>query len=123
MRFFRVAASDDQAIREAREWLRPFIARMKVTTGALQPEWTPWFDLDRLIEASLIGTISSIRQKVARIASAIPVVSLGLKQLMHDIDARETQLQLLPIRYSRDSANLESNSAAPVSGGNPHIPR
>ncbi len=94
MRFFHVAASDDQAIKEAREWLQPFIARMKVTTSKLQPEWTPWFDLDRLIEDSLIGTMSSIRQKIARIATEMPIVRLGLKQLTPDIAARETQLQI-----------------------------
>ncbi len=94
MRFFHVAASDGMAIREAREWLQPFVARMKVTTSALQPEWVPWFDLDRLIEESLIGTISSIRQKIARIATEMPIVSLGLKQLTPDFDVRETQLQI-----------------------------
>jgi len=52
---------------------------MQTATAALQPEWTPWFKLDRMIEDSLIGTAAEVRDKVQRLEAELRPRSLILK--------------------------------------------
>ena len=94
IRFFHVAVTHEQAVAEARIWLQPFVERMKTTTAKVQPDWTPWFVLDRIVEESLIGTISSIGEKIERLAEDLPLHSLVLKQMSPDFAKRHADLEL-----------------------------
>lgn len=47
---------------------RAFRRMQRVATAALQPDWTEWFDLDRLIAESLIGTAKEPAGKCACLA-------------------------------------------------------
>jgi alkanesulfonate monooxygenase SsuD/methylene tetrahydromethanopterin reductase-like flavin-dependent oxidoreductase (luciferase family) len=94
IRFYHVASTHEQAVAEATVWLRPFIERMKMTTAAVRPDWTPWFMLDRLIDDSLIGTVATIRAKVARIEDELHPHSLILKPMSPEFSKRESDLEL-----------------------------
>ncbi|SFK24991.1 LLM class flavin-dependent oxidoreductase [Methylocapsa palsarum] len=93
IRFCHFAPTRAQAIDEAAVFLQPFIERMTVTTARMQPEWTPWFKLERLIEDSLIGAPADIADKVSRMKSMLQPRSLVLKLLSPDIFKRRTDLE------------------------------
>ena len=67
--FCHVAATREEAEAEARSCLQPFIERMRSTTPSEQPDWTAWLKLGRMIEDSLIGTITDIRDKILKNAN------------------------------------------------------
>jgi len=110
IRFFHPAPTRAQAVEEATRLLQGFVDRMQAATNSMQPAWTPWFKLDRIIEDSLIGTIDEIREKVLRIESKLQPRSLILKPIHPDIAKRlgdlETFSQIIgaDIQTSADDA-------------------
>jgi hypothetical protein len=66
---------------------------MQAITPSLQPDWTPWFKLERLIADSLIGTAPEVRDKVSAIESDLRPHSLVLKALCPDVALRAAQLE------------------------------
>ncbi|MFY9656788.1 MAG: LLM class flavin-dependent oxidoreductase [Methylocystis sp.] len=94
IRFYHVAETKEAALTQARPWLEPFIERMRATTKAIQPSWSPWMDLERLIEDSLIGSPADIRAKIERIAASLDPRSLVLKPLSPDFETRKENLKL-----------------------------
>jgi alkanesulfonate monooxygenase SsuD/methylene tetrahydromethanopterin reductase-like flavin-dependent oxidoreductase (luciferase family) len=92
MRFLHVADSRQRAIGEAREYLRPFVERMRANTATLQPEWTPWMEIDRIIEDSLIGSQADVLDKMAHINTMLNPRSLVLKPLAPSLDERKDAL-------------------------------
>lgn len=93
IRFYHLAPTHAGAVDEATVMLRPFIERMQATTAVMQPEWTPWFKLDRMIEDSLIGTAAEVRDKVLRIEAELRPRSLILKPLSSDFAKRRVDLE------------------------------
>jgi len=93
IRFYHLAPTRAGAVDEAAVMLRPFIERMQTTTAVMQPEWTPWFKLDRMIEDSLIGTAAEVRDKVLRIEAELRPRSLILKPLSSDFAKRRADLE------------------------------
>lgn len=81
MRFCHLAPTHEQAVEEAAVLLQPFIERMKAATASMQPTWTPWFDLNRVIAESLIGTAADVREKALRIEAELAPRSLALKTI------------------------------------------
>jgi alkanesulfonate monooxygenase SsuD/methylene tetrahydromethanopterin reductase-like flavin-dependent oxidoreductase (luciferase family) len=92
MRFHHIAATRAQAIDEAAILLQPFIERMKKTTATMQPTWTPWFELNRVIEDSLIGTAAEVREKALQIKADLQPRSLVLKPISPDLAKRRADL-------------------------------
>jgi luciferase family oxidoreductase group 1 len=94
IRFYHVAPTETQAIDEARAMLTGFAERMQVTTAKLQPTWSTWFDVDRLIADSLIGTPDTIAAKALQIGRDLAPRSLILKQIGPDMAKRAQDLSL-----------------------------
>lgn len=94
IRFYHLAATREDAIAEARVFLQPFVDRMRVTTAKMQPEWTPWMVLERLIEDSLIGTLQDVGEKIAAIKRDLGPRSLILKPLSPDFQKRKQDLRV-----------------------------
>ena len=93
IRFYHLAPTQAQAIDEAAVLLQPFIERMKKTTASMQPAWTPWFELNRVIADSLIGTAAEIREKALRIEADLQPYSLILKPISPDAANRRADLE------------------------------
>jgi hypothetical protein len=66
---------------------------MQTATAAMQPEWTPWFNLDRLIEDSLIGTASEVRDKALRLETELRPRSLILKPISSNVVKQRVDLE------------------------------
>jgi len=81
IRFYHVSETHEQAQIEAKELLQPFIERMQIATKSLQPSWTRWFELKRLIDESLIGTKLEIRDKLFKLQQELAPASLVLKPI------------------------------------------
>ena len=94
IRFYHVAETKEAAIAQARRWLEPFIERMRGTTAAVQPSWSPWMDLDRMIDDSLIGSADDIRAKIEEIDASLSPRSLVLKPLSPDFETRKESLKV-----------------------------
>ena len=94
IRFYHVAETKEAAIAQARLWLEPFIERMRGTTAAAQPSWSPWMDLDRMIDDSLIGSAGDIRAKIEEIDASLSPRSLVLKPLSPDFETRKESLKV-----------------------------
>ncbi|MGO9132696.1 MAG: LLM class flavin-dependent oxidoreductase [Methylovirgula sp.] len=94
LRFFHLAPTHAQAVSDARQWLTPFTERMRTTTAALQPEWSEWFDVDRLIEDSLIGTPDDIADKLADLAKTLRPASIVLKPLNPSLEKRIADIKI-----------------------------
>lgn len=94
IRFYHVAETKEAAVAQARRWLEPFIERMRATTAAVQPSWSPWMDLDRMIDDSLIGSAADIRAKIEEIRGSLAPRSLVLKPLSPDFETRKESLRL-----------------------------
>lgn len=94
IRFYHVAPTEAQALDEARALLHNFAERMQVTVAKLQPAWTTWFDVDRLIADSLIGTPDTIAAKALQIGRDLGPRSLILKQIGPDMAKRAQDLSL-----------------------------
>jgi alkanesulfonate monooxygenase SsuD/methylene tetrahydromethanopterin reductase-like flavin-dependent oxidoreductase (luciferase family) len=84
IRFYHLAPTYAQAMEEAAVLLRPFLERMQTATAALQPAWTPWFDMDRLIADSLIGTAAEVGEKARWLQAELRPQSLILKPIVSD---------------------------------------
>jgi alkanesulfonate monooxygenase SsuD/methylene tetrahydromethanopterin reductase-like flavin-dependent oxidoreductase (luciferase family) len=94
IRFFHVAANHAEAINEAKQLLAPFAQRMAKTVVSLQPTWSDWFDLDRVIADSLIGTPDEIGRKITQIEQDFKPRSLILKPFAPDLAKRQADLDL-----------------------------
>jgi alkanesulfonate monooxygenase SsuD/methylene tetrahydromethanopterin reductase-like flavin-dependent oxidoreductase (luciferase family) len=94
IRFYHVAKTKAAAIDEAKRLLGPFIERMQATTAVLQPDWTPWFEAERLIEDSLVGTPEDVATKVSRLEKDIAPRTLALKPIAPDLAKRMKDLDL-----------------------------
>jgi alkanesulfonate monooxygenase SsuD/methylene tetrahydromethanopterin reductase-like flavin-dependent oxidoreductase (luciferase family) len=103
LRFFHIAATHEEAIGEAAKFLQPFAERMQVSTASLQPEWTPWFKLERLIEDSLIGTLDEVYEKIMQIGAQLQPHSLVLKPFAPDFEQRRAALSLFGKRIISSS--------------------
>ncbi|MGO8847748.1 MAG: LLM class flavin-dependent oxidoreductase [Methylocella sp.] len=93
IRFYHLAPTHEQAVDEAAGFLQPFLERMQTATAALQPEWTPWFKLDRMIEDSLIGTAAEVRDKVQRLEAELRPRSLILKPISSSVAKQRADLE------------------------------
>ncbi len=94
IRFYHVAPTEAQALDEGRALLQNFAERMQVTVAKLQPAWSTWFDIDRLIADSLIGTPDQIAAKALQIGRNLAPRSLILKQIGPDMAKRAQDLSL-----------------------------
>jgi alkanesulfonate monooxygenase SsuD/methylene tetrahydromethanopterin reductase-like flavin-dependent oxidoreductase (luciferase family) len=94
IRFYHVAPTEAQALDEARALLKNFAERMTVATAQLQPSWSSWFDVDRLIADSLIGTQDTIAAKALQIGRDLAPRSMILKQICPDMAKRSQDLTL-----------------------------
>lgn len=94
IRFYHLAPTREQAVAEAQTFLRPFVERMQVTTQQAQPNWTPWFALDRMIADSLVGTIDDVEAKLGAIAADLGPRTLLLKPLSPDFAKRRSDIEL-----------------------------
>jgi len=92
IRFLHLAPTRAQAVAEAGDWLRPFVERMQKTTQQVQPGWTPWFDLERMIDDSLVGTEEEVAEKLAAIGADIAPRTILLKPLSPDLEKRRADL-------------------------------
>jgi alkanesulfonate monooxygenase SsuD/methylene tetrahydromethanopterin reductase-like flavin-dependent oxidoreductase (luciferase family) len=94
LRFYHVAPTHEQAMSEACAFLQPFVMRMQQSTAIMQPEWTSWFEVDRIINDSLIGTPAGISEKLAHIDAVLRPHSLVLKPLRPRFEERRDDLAL-----------------------------
>lgn len=94
IRFYHLAPTRAQAREEAGIILQPFIERMQSATAAMQPAWTSWFKLERLIEDSLIGTPEEVREKVSRIEAVLRPRSLILKPISSSVAKQRADLEI-----------------------------
>jgi alkanesulfonate monooxygenase SsuD/methylene tetrahydromethanopterin reductase-like flavin-dependent oxidoreductase (luciferase family) len=92
-RFYHLAPTHAQAAGEAAAILRPFLERMQTATAAMQPEWAPWFKLDRMIEDSLIGTAAEVCDKVLRLEADLRPRSLILKPISSSAAKQRADLE------------------------------
>ena len=93
IRFYHLAPTHAQAVDEATAILEPFLERMQTATAVLQPEWTPWFKLTRMIKDSLIGTAAEIRDKVQRLEAELLPRSLILKPISSSVAKQRADLE------------------------------
>lgn len=93
IRFYHLGSTHAQAVEEATALLRPFVERMQAATAGLQPDWTPWMKLDRMIEDSLIGTAAEVREKALRIEAELSPRSLILKPIAPSVAKRRADLE------------------------------
>lgn len=105
-RFYHLAPTHAQAKQEAAVLLRPFVERMQTATAVLQPDWTPWFDLDRLIADSLIGTAAQVAEKLRWMQAELRPRSLILKPIVADHAKQCADLEIF--------ARVISNRLAPA---------
>ncbi|WP_395666537.1 LLM class flavin-dependent oxidoreductase [Methylocella sp.] len=94
MRFFHPGATEAGARAEAAELLGPVMAKMKAGTAALQPEWSEWFDVERVLDDSLIGPPGLLREKLAAIEAGIAPQSVVLKPVTPSFERRRAGLEL-----------------------------
>lgn len=94
IRFYHVAETRDAAVEEAKAFLKPFVERMQSVTQEAQPNWTPWFSLDRIIADSLVGTIADVEAKVSALASDLGIRTLLLKPLSPAFAKRRADIEL-----------------------------
>ncbi|WP_026606829.1 LLM class flavin-dependent oxidoreductase [Methylocapsa acidiphila] len=94
IRFYHVAATGEQARAEAATFLQSFVERLQATTACMQPDWTSWLKLERMIDDSLIGSASEIHDKVLRIQHDLAPRSLILKPLSPSLAKRRADLEL-----------------------------
>ena len=102
IRFYHVAPTAAQALDEGRALLQNFAERMQVTVAKLQPAWSTWFDIDRLIANSLIGTPDQIAAKALQIGRDLAPRSLILKQIGPDMVKRAQDLSLFVTKIRPD---------------------
>ncbi|MFG1382726.1 LLM class flavin-dependent oxidoreductase [Xanthobacter versatilis] len=98
IRFLHLADSRAQAVEEARGILAPFVERMRATTAQVRPDWTPWFELDRMIADSLIGTEADVAAQVAALERDFAPRTLVLKPLAPSHAKRLSDLETFAAR-------------------------
>lgn len=98
IRFLHLADSREQAVEEAKNFLAPFIERMRATTAQMRPDWTPWFELDRMIADSLIGTEADVAAQVAALETDFAPRTLVLKPLAPSYAKRLGDLETFAAR-------------------------
>lgn len=98
IRFLHLAPTCAQAVEEARAFLAPFIERMRATTAQVRPDWTPWFDLERMIADSLIGTEEDVAEKLAGLERDLSPRTLVLKPLAPGFAKRLSDLEAFAAR-------------------------
>ncbi|WP_454918106.1 LLM class flavin-dependent oxidoreductase [Xanthobacter sediminis] len=94
IRFYHVAATRAAAVEEAQDFLRPFVERMQNMTREAQPDWTPWFALDRMIADSLVGTVEDVEKKLAVLAADLAPRTVLLKPLSPAFAKRRADIEL-----------------------------
>ncbi len=94
IRFYHVAATREQAVEEAKGFLKPFVERMQSVTQQAAPGWTPWFALDRMIADSLVGTVADVEEKIAAIGADLSPRALLLKPLSPAFAKRRGDIEL-----------------------------
>lgn len=94
LRFCHLADTREQAIAEASVLLQPFVERMKGTTARMQPEWTPWIVLERILAESLIGTVEEVRARIERLQQDLKPHTVALKPLSPILDKRKQDLKV-----------------------------
>ncbi len=94
IRFYHLAPTHQQAVEEAKVLLGPFQERMRAQTAIMQPEWVPWFNIDRMIKDSLIGTPAEVRDKVLQIEIELQPRSLILKPVRDNFAQRRVDLRV-----------------------------
>jgi len=94
IRFYHLAPAHQEAVEEAKLILGPFHERMRAQTAIMQPEWVPWFNLDRMIEDSLIGTPAEVRDKVLQMEVELQPRSLILKPIRESLAQRRVDLRM-----------------------------
>lgn len=99
IRFYHLAETQAQALDEGRALLESFVERMRRTTTAMQPEWTAWMEMDRLIEDSLIGTETAIRAKIARLQQELGPRALILKPISPVFEKRRQDLRIFGEKF------------------------
>ncbi|MFG1346953.1 LLM class flavin-dependent oxidoreductase [Xanthobacter autotrophicus DSM 431] len=98
IRFLHLAPTRAQAVEEARALLAPFVERMRATTADARPDWTPWFELDRMIADSLIGTEGDVVGKLADLERDLAPRTLVLKPLAPSFAKRLADLDAFAAR-------------------------
>lgn len=94
IRFYHVADTREVAVAEAQEFLRPFVERMQGMTREAQPDWTPWFALDRMVADSLVGTVEDVQAQLSAIAAGLAPRAVLLKPLSPDFAKRRADIEL-----------------------------
>jgi alkanesulfonate monooxygenase SsuD/methylene tetrahydromethanopterin reductase-like flavin-dependent oxidoreductase (luciferase family) len=94
IRFYHLAETQEQALSEARVLLEPFVDRMRKTTSTMQPGWTPWMEMDRLIADSLIGTKTTVHAKLVQLRQDIAPRAVILKPISPDFEKRKRDLRI-----------------------------
>jgi alkanesulfonate monooxygenase SsuD/methylene tetrahydromethanopterin reductase-like flavin-dependent oxidoreductase (luciferase family) len=98
IRFYHVAPTRAAARAEAATFLQPFVERMRGATARIQPDWTPWFEIERLLDDSLIGAASEISEKIAKIEGELAPYSLVLKPISPSFAKRRADLEFFADR-------------------------
>lgn len=98
IRFLHLAPSRAQAVAEAQDLLRPFVERMHATTQKARPDWTPWFEMDRMIADSLVGTPDDVLEKAGGLADELGLRTLLLKPLSPAFAKRNEDLRTFATR-------------------------
>jgi alkanesulfonate monooxygenase SsuD/methylene tetrahydromethanopterin reductase-like flavin-dependent oxidoreductase (luciferase family) len=119
IRFYHLGPTHAQAVEEAAGLLRPFVERMQKATAGMQPEWTPWFKVDRMIEDSLIGTAAEVRDKAMKLQDELAPYSLILKPISPSFAKRRADLEtfgkaIQPLLGSLPDPKLEPQRATTV---------
>jgi alkanesulfonate monooxygenase SsuD/methylene tetrahydromethanopterin reductase-like flavin-dependent oxidoreductase (luciferase family) len=94
IRFYHVARTEAEAKAEAASLLCPFVERMQAMTSVLQPEWTPWFEAERLVADSLVGTPEAVAIKISRLEKDIAPKTLVLKPIAPELSKQMKDLDL-----------------------------
>lgn len=98
IRFLHLAPTRAQAVEEAKAFLAPFVERMRATTAQVRPDWTPWFELDRMIADSLIGTEADVAEQAAALEARLAPRTLVLKPLAPPFAKRLADLEAFAAR-------------------------
>jgi len=109
-RFFHIGSTHEQAVEEARHLLGSFVERMAKSTAAMQPEWTPWFELERVVADSLIGTVEEIAERVVEFEIELGATSLLLKPLSTDGAKRCADLRAFAQRFLGKSRHVADSA-------------
>lgn len=94
-RFLHLAPTREQAEEEARVLLAPFIEKMSRNSATMQPAWVPWFETERLIAESLVGTVESVVERVVSLGTELNLHSLLFKPLNPTFEKQRADLEAI----------------------------